>query len=537
MTAPADRPGLEPGVGIDSNMTTKQRYKLPADLDVATLTGRLQATAKCRPAKHRKLERVFYDTFDWRLFANGLALEQRCAAADSDSLCLRDLKGRTDDLTTPFARPPRFVEDLPPGALRRKLAPIVAVRALLPVARLRTKEMAIGMLNKDQKTIAFLTIEDNRIVAKKGRARAPSLGFVVIRPVRGYVKAASRVTRRLTEDLGLQAAGADILVYALNTLNLAPLSYSAKPAIALDPSMRAHDATSLIFRNLLGVLTANEEGLLADIDSEFLHDFRVAVRRTRTVLAQTRSLHPEAERKRLQDDLRWLQSVTGPARDIDVYLLKFDGYRALLDPTLKPSLTALRQYLEQEKISRHQLLNRELQSTRYRELLSVWRAFAEDASSPISTIASPPVCEFVGERIWRLYRRVIKTGTAITDASPPEELHYLRKTGKKLRYMLELFESIYPKAEIRHLVRALKKLQDNLGDMNDLQVQSDALQLIGEHMYDRGTAAPQTLMAMGALVDALEQKKHAERKAFRNRFIKFTQQGVDTRFRRLFHDR
>jgi hypothetical protein len=51
------------------------------------------------------------------------------------------------------------------------------------------------------------------------------------------------------------------------------------------------------------------------------------------------------------------------------------------------------------------------------------------------------------------------------DPTPPE-LHQLRLASKRLRYTLELFRPCYP-AGLEDRIRALKKLQDWLGEVND----------------------------------------------------------------------
>ena len=47
-------------------------------------------------------------------------------------------------------------------------------------------------------------------------------------------------------------------------------------------------------------------------------------------------------------------------------------------------------------------------------------------------------------RITRVYRKMVRMGSAIDDDSPAEDLHELRKVGKELRYLLEFFASLYP---------------------------------------------------------------------------------------------
>ncbi len=65
----------------------------------------------------------------------------------------------------------------------------------------------------------------------------------------------------------------------------------------------------------------NLPGLLADIDTEFLHDFRVAVRRTRATLKLGRPALPDEMRSRWEPEFKWLGDLTTPVRDLDVYEL------------------------------------------------------------------------------------------------------------------------------------------------------------------------------------------------------------------------
>ena len=65
-----------------------------------------------------------------------------------------------------------------------------------------------------------------------------------------------------------------------------PGSYSAKFNIKLDPDMRSDEATKSILRKLLQVMRINEANIDKDLDTEFVHEFRVAIRKTRSALGQ-----------------------------------------------------------------------------------------------------------------------------------------------------------------------------------------------------------------------------------------------------------
>ena len=63
---------------------------------------------------------------------------------------------------------------------------------------------------------------------------------------------------------------------------------SSKINVPLQFGERADKAVVGVLGALLGVIQANLEGTIEDLDSEFLHDLRVAVRRSRSVQRQFR---------------------------------------------------------------------------------------------------------------------------------------------------------------------------------------------------------------------------------------------------------
>jgi CHAD domain-containing protein len=177
-----------------------------------------------------------------------------------------------------------------------------------------------------------------------------------------------------------------------------------------------------------------------------------------------------------------------------------------------------------------------LDSERYRRLVEEWRAFLTEApaGSLLAPNAERPVREVASERIWRVYRRMVKRGRAIADDTPAAALHDVRIRGKKLRYLLEFFRSLYPEEAIGQLVAELKRLQDNLGDFNDYQVQIRSLQGFAAEMAAEGSAPVRTQLAMGRLLAQLEAGQSAERKRFAKRFERFASRQNRRSFARLF---
>jgi CHAD domain-containing protein len=170
-------------------------------------------------------------------------------------------------------------------------------------------------------------------------------------------------------------------------------------------------------------------------------------------------------------------------------------------------------------------MERALRSPRTVSLLADWAEFLDgleglddgerpDAARPIGAVA--------GRRIRKVYERMRTMGEAIDEHSPAEAYHDLRKQGKELRYLLELFGApLYPAEVVRPMIKSLKALQDVLGRHQDREVQMATVHALGVQVARRRGGAD-ALMAMGALVQRLGEDELAARQAFAERFQAFT---------------
>jgi CHAD domain-containing protein len=405
------------------------------------------------------------------------------------------------------------------------------------MAELTLHTRTVAVLDDEEKTTVRVRLES-------GTCRDPmrdlehALDPVArVVPVRGYDRERERVEKLLAEDCGLARVSGSELAQALERFGREPGDYSSKFRLELNPAMPAADAARAIHLSLLGTMLRNEEGTRKDLDSEFLHDFRVAIRRTRSALTQVREVYPPEVVERFKEEFRWLGSETGPLRDLDVWLLKIGAYRGELPEEAREDLTPLGDYLAKAQRTAHRRLVEALDTERYRRLVSDWRAFLTtrpEDSGPGPGNAKRPILSVASERIWRVYRGVVKRGGRIDDAAPAAALHDVRIRAKKLRYLLEFFRSLYPEDAVGRLVSELKKLQDNLGDFNDYQVQRESLERYAAEMAAADGAPVRTHLAMGRLLDRLDAGQAAERRRFRKRFSRFASPENHETFERLF---
>ncbi len=477
---------------------------------------------------------VWLDTFDWRLWRKGLILEWT-GGPRHKRLRLRDAGGCRVDFEATVGQPPRFPSDLALPGLRRRLERITAPRALLPVVETRGQMARLSLLGPEDKTVLRIELRDERV---EGEAPPPVQRMIQLLPVRGYAPALREAIHRLRSEFQAQRVSMDPLLLALAAKGRTPGDYSNKLDVRVHPSERADQALKRLLLRLLEVVERNEAGVREDLDPEFLHDYRVAWRRTRSLLSQVKRVFPEDALSRFAQELRWLSNMTSPVRDLDVYLLEFDGYRASIPPDLRPALDPLHALLQEEKAAAHAALVQALDSPRYQTFKSAWRAFLQ-APPPAYTAlknAARPILEVASRRIWKLFRRVLEAGRAIDDSSPPEALHELRKTCKKLRYLLEAFATLYPRAPMDASIKDLKRLQDSLGEYQDLAVHRAALDAFRGQLKTRGQLPKRTDRAIDALIQAFDRRAAEVRRAFAARFAEFDSKPTRKRYRKLFKE-
>ncbi len=488
---------------------------------------------------------TYLDTFDWRLFRKGMALTARARRRKAALTLEGDPSG---PLTALAPRVPGFSDELAECPLREALSAAAGIRRLLPRVRVRAGSQSWAVLNDDGKTVVRVALRQGEAlpaegpIPRAGTARDPARRETALPPVlrlaplKGYQAEADQVALFLRREVALRPTPQTELTLALEALGRAPCDYSSSFRLRLDPGARSDLATRAILQELLGTLAANEEGLVGDLDSEFLHDFRVAVRRTRSALGQIKGVLPPDALPWFRDEFHWLGECTGPTRDIDVYLLKIPEYRAALPGEASQALEPLVRFLKARKLKEHRALVRALKSRRYALLKRRWSQFLEGEAGegPEGEKAARPIRWVASARIWKAFGKVLGLGAAITPASPPEELHRLRIECKKLRYLLTFFQSLYPPEALAPPVEELKRLQDNLGNFNDLHVQIGALTGFAAEMMRRRLAPPETFLAMGRLVGQLETRQLLERKAFGRRFRAFSRAKNRTHFQTLF---
>ena len=489
---------------------------LPPALDLDAAIALLRERLALETGRAARDERVLLDTFDGRLRAAGAQAELRGGelALREDGAPVRraDVDGRRGILAA----------DVPAGVLRTRLQALAGPRALLPLARVSGRVQALSVVDREAKTIARLTIERADVVAGAQRVTLPAR--LTVRPVLGYDKAHERTVALLVDRLGFTEADESQFDAAVRASGGKPEGHKAKPSVALEAGMRADEAASRVLTALAEIARANLPGARADLDPEFLHHLRTSIRRARAVLRELKGVHAPDERAHLRDELKWAQAVTGPVRDLDVQLEDWEALVRPLAADRAAELAALRRVVERRRAQERARLRRQLQGKRFSAVLRTWEALAATPPAapgdPDRPRADTPIGMIAGHRIRAVHRRMVRDGRAIDAASAPEALHELRKRGKELRYLLELFGDPFPSNVVKPLVATLKDLQSVLGTFQDRAVQAEFLHGLADELASE-PGGPQALIALGPVLDVIEADQRAAREQFSAVFASF----------------
>jgi CHAD domain-containing protein len=233
-------------------------------------------------------------------------------------------------------------------------------------------------------------------------------------------------------------------------------------------------------------------GAQAGADSEELHQFRVAMRKTRALLKLFRKTLPQAAR--LEAEFKWLAAATGPVRDLDVLMADAQHSATAFDVTAA-HVTPVIEALRIERATARKKLGALLRSHRTHDLLESWRQFL--AALPARTDLAPaidiPAWTAINPLIIQQSRRMLQKGLAIAADTDPHAIHELRIRGKRLRYLLESFDRSTYRKRVKSLRRKLRRLQTSLGAHQDAVVAAQRWRQLVDKLSKRNDISSDTI--------------------------------------------
>jgi CHAD domain-containing protein len=402
------------------------------------------------------------DTADRRFLRAGYSLAVRECGARTD-LVLEPCSPRPDRpalrITAPLAAggSELDLQDLP-GNLRE------AVRAVAGRARLSTVERR--------------EVHRHRFgVARRDRL-AGAVTLVEVRPDGGEVE--TEPDRRVELDMADREDLRDF-VTALHARLPRSLRIDAPPAGSSDNRSRwprsrggsiADAAFGLIRRELARCLD-HEPGARLGVDPEELHEMRVATRRMRAAARVHRAFLPRG-RGRLAGELRWLGSVLGPVRDLDVQIDWLEHRAREFPVEDRPVFRRIEAALQRRRETARRQMLEALDSDRYARFVERTSAWLARGPGDHPERGRRSAKRTAPRLIQRRMKKLLRAGATLRADGSPVDYHRVRILAKRARYTLEFHAERYGKPA-RRVLRRLVRVQDLLGEHQDIVVFLDRL--------------------------------------------------------------
>jgi len=420
---------------VSSHAEREIKLTIGADFRLPELPG--------TPFPRRLLTSTYYDTVAHDLAHAGITLRHRIE------------RGKQSwQLKIPLGEDRQEVEvagaqNDPPAALRDLLIIHLAHRKLVPVVILRVWRSGV-LVCRGRVPVAEIALD--HVTAVKHGTIVQHFRELEIEQRQGDAASLRSIERDMREAGASDHDGRPKFFRALSlSAPIAPVQPEAEAP--------AGDHLKFVLAQHVGWLMAHDPGTRLSTEIESLHQMRVATRRLRAVLRTCRPILLPAWVTSLEQELRWLSEVLGPARDLDVQIGYFMDESGRLPQRDRQLLAQFLAHLRMQRVAVQQVVLSELTSARYLELI---HRLQQAAQAP-SVVESPIGIRQLAEGEFRKLRKAIRR---LRPSPSDVALHKIRIKTKRARYAAELARSSVGKPAIRFM-KAARAVQDLLGQHQD----------------------------------------------------------------------
>lgn len=447
----------------------------------------------------REVRDLYLDTPDYRLLRRGFQLrvrtgeDQWLATLKSRGIASEEGIYHRLEIEEPLAaaRLPASIDELP-AAIDAAIAEIVDKHTTLtPICSIdqtrRVREVTAqtpGRKRQESAVIGLLSLDEMRIRQHAEGSTVARAWEIEIELTAGTGLAELQVLAdRFIGVYGLTPSADSKLERALSIISRHPAD-APESWEGLHIKMQMGEACRMIWHEQFMRMLLNEAGVRYANDPEYVHDARVAIRRARAAARIYRDyFKPKAVRKYLKR-LRRTAELLGAVRDLDVAIGKLQNYQ---QKTKKQSAGDLQATLDQWLARRgaaQRALVEWLDSREYADFVADFLHFCRTPGAGIVDLqpeAGAPVVPFQVRHVVPTLLlsnfdqvRAYEVWFEGADEVPVETLHRLRIACKYLRYNLEFMAGLLG-PECAAIIALLRRLQDDLGDLNDAVVSSHLL--------------------------------------------------------------
>lgn len=416
-----------------------------------------------------------------------------------------------------------FAAQIEDELLRSLLSKLIGLRKLEANIKLKVTQYSLALRDDERKCVARANVLCSETSV-----------YVNAIAIRGYSKAYGQLCKQLTK-IGFQQSQRFTFAQLFHdNIGLLPDIPNTQQYLP-EPEDKLGTAVRNMCVAMINTARSHEFGVIEKSeDTEYLHDYRVSMRKTRSLLSLMKILFATSEHISIKQRLSDIMAPTNRARDLDVYLLQQSEYEALLPENLREGLPLMFDDFRKQHSAAYKSLKTRLTGDVYQKEIESCKSWIEQQKlDDLSEIASSPVVQVINKLAQKKYRKIIRTGIVISPLSPDDDVHELRLECKKFRYLLSFFGSIYPEHDLKRLIKKLKRMQNTLGLFNDYSVQQGAL-----HEYLANSRQNKKIhVSVGALILVLAQKQQEQRQLVEAKFAEFASDETAQLVESLFSDK
>jgi CHAD domain-containing protein/uncharacterized protein YjbK len=417
---------------------------------------------------------IYLDTFDWLLMKSKLALRYRV----TDGAAMYTIKSigtmgggiaKRMEMEVRLKAQADAPSEIHIKQIMERIDPVIYPRRLLEHIQIRTERRRYHVLapKGTEIELAFDTSSFSLLGLHK-RRRAQHLQEMEAEIINGSEAQLKSLALLLKREFPYPPSTASKLEVAIDSLKV--VIPSKKPPEKL--KVRLDDRLDLTVHKILHYqfnrFREQITGVKRDIDTEFVHQARVATRRMRSALRLFRNAVPRATGSHLEGELKWLGETFGVVRDLDVFLLNLSRFKERIRHFPGKKKKVFEDWIEKHRRTPLKVLQHALESPRYESFERRLIRFFEGPlpACPRATQAVKLVRDIAPILITDKFHNAIEQGRAVLENPKLKEFHRLRIQMKRLRYACEFMAPAYDGALDPFIDRTVE-LQDCLGEIQD----------------------------------------------------------------------
>lgn len=240
------------------------------------------------------------------------------------------------------------------------------------------------------------------------------------------------------------------------------IDQNSRIKLSYPSSIRAIDAARAMFFQIYKLIEIHKTQYIRTSDEEALHQIRVNLRKTRSLLKLLNSIFDEKLTAHFSKSFKLIANSTNTKRDIDVFLVALDDFKHASE--IKKALFDIKSVQDSD-------IKAMLTSQNSEEIFRDWEIFLrEDSDFYQGADYDKPIKKVVAKAMRAQILKLKKALFALNDECANEMFHETRIELKRFRYLLENFIDLFAIKALERCQTRSKEMQELFGDLQDRDI-------------------------------------------------------------------